>query len=83
MVEEVRLESVYTPKGDRGFESRPLREKYCRSIFLNIVQKRPNLTHLGVFCVQNEKKTHFRYRMNFSRIGISERICYSLTNVPA
>ena len=28
MVEEARLESVYTPKGYRGFESPSLRKKY-------------------------------------------------------
>ena len=82
MVEEVRLESVYTPKGYRGFESRPLREKYCRSIFLNIVQKRPNLTHLGVFCVQNEKKKSPLPHESFA-YWLSEGICYSLTNVTA
>ncbi len=31
VVEEARLESVYTPKGYRGFESRFLRNKGCMS----------------------------------------------------
>lgn len=31
VVEEARLESVYTPKAYRGFESRFLRQKYERT----------------------------------------------------
>ena len=31
VVEEARLESVYTPKAYHGFESRSLRKKRCKS----------------------------------------------------
>ena len=36
MVEEARLESVYTPKGYPGFESLSLRNKGCKSSICKI-----------------------------------------------
>ena len=36
VAEEARLESVYTPKGYRGFESPSLRNKGCKSSICEI-----------------------------------------------
>lgn len=47
MVEEARLESVYTPKVYRGFESRSLRKFLCRKeivLIIRLLYRKPNKT---------------------------------------
>lgn len=50
MVEEARLESVYTPKRYHEFESRSLRNKCCKSVNrIKNTQFTPKNVKLGVF----------------------------------
>ena len=63
MVEEARLESVYTPKGYPGFESPSLRDKGCKS---------SNYEIYTFFTPKNIRLTVRKLRVMFYKINFSK-----------
>ena len=70
MVERARLESVYTPKVYRGFESLPLRK---------FISEKPLYVTYKGFSVVNNRKGHSLGHDFIKKINI---ICFSLKHPP-
>ena len=73
MVEEARLESMYTPKGYPGFESLSLRNKGCKSSICEIYTLfYTQECKIGCFCIFKDSSKECQLQSDWYFYGLAE-----------